>query len=74
MAVPDAKFLGLRARDYQRCGLSEDVKIKLNERDIERAKQIAEYPVVQGPQALAGGDQVAPARRLQDGSREPDHQ
>ncbi len=44
MAVPDAKFLGLRAKDYQRCGLSEDVKIKLNDRDIERAKQIAEYP------------------------------
>ncbi len=44
MAVPDAKFLGLRARDYQRCGLSDDVKIKLNGRDIERAKQIAEYP------------------------------
>jgi len=74
MAVPDAKFIGLRARDYQRCGLSEDVKIKLNDRDIERAKQIAEYPVVQGPQALAGGDQVAPARRLQDGSRVFDHE
>jgi DNA topoisomerase-6 subunit A len=44
MAVPDARFLGLRVKDYQRCGLSDDVKIKLNDRDIERAKQIAEYP------------------------------
>ncbi len=44
MAVPDAKFIGLRADDYQRCGLSDDVKIDLNDRDITRAKQIANYP------------------------------
>jgi len=44
MAVPDAKFLGLRASDYERCGLTDDVKIALNDRDIIRAKQIAAYP------------------------------
>jgi DNA topoisomerase-6 subunit A len=44
MAVPDAKFLGLRASDYERCGLTDDVKIALNDRDITRAKQIAAYP------------------------------
>ncbi len=44
MAVPDAKFIGLRAEDYERCGLTDDVKISLNERDITRAKQIAAYP------------------------------
>ena len=44
MAVPDAKFIGLRADDYQRCDLSDDVKIDLNDRDITRAKQIANYP------------------------------
>ncbi len=44
MAVPEAKFLGLRAEDYERCGLSDDVKIALNDRDITRAKQIAAYP------------------------------
>lgn len=44
MAVPDAKFIGLRAQDYDRCQLSDDVKISLNERDITRAKQIADYP------------------------------
>ncbi len=44
MAVPDAKFIGIRAGDYQRCELTDDVKIKLNERDIARANQIAEYP------------------------------
>ncbi len=44
MAVPDAKFLGIRAIDYERYGLSNDVEISLNDRDIARAKQIAEYP------------------------------
>ena len=44
MAVPDAKFMGLRATDYDRCKLTDDVKIALNERDIVRAKQIADYP------------------------------
>ena len=44
MAVPDAKFIGIRAMDYERCELSDDVKIELNERDITRAKQIMNYP------------------------------
>ncbi len=44
LAIPGAKFLGLRAIDYQRCGLSDDVQIALNEKDIARAKQIAAYP------------------------------
>ncbi|MCH2140255.1 MAG: DNA topoisomerase IV subunit A [Phycisphaerales bacterium] len=44
MAIPDAKFMGIRAEDYDRCELSSDVRIALNERDITRARQIAEYP------------------------------
>jgi DNA topoisomerase-6 subunit A len=44
MAIPDAKFIGIRAEDYDRCELSADVRIALNERDITRAKQIADYP------------------------------
>lgn len=44
LAIPDAKFIGLRAIDYERCELSDDVKIDLNERDITRAKQIRDYP------------------------------
>ena len=44
MAVPDAKFIELRAGDYERCGLTDDVKITLTDRDITRAKQIAAYP------------------------------
>jgi DNA topoisomerase-6 subunit A len=44
LAIPDAKYLGIRAIDYERCGLSDDVKIELNDRDIQRAKQIVAYP------------------------------
>jgi DNA topoisomerase-6 subunit A len=44
MAIPDAKFLGIRSRDYERCELSPSVKINLNDTDIKRAKQIANYP------------------------------
>lgn len=44
LAIPDAKFLGIRSKDYEACELSDDVKIDLSERDIARAKQIAEYP------------------------------
>ncbi len=44
MAIPEAKFMGLRSKDYKRCDLSPSVKINLNENDRKRAKQIAKYP------------------------------
>ncbi len=44
MAVPDARFLGIRAMDYDRYKLTDDVQIALTDRDRTRAKQIAEYP------------------------------
>ena len=44
MAIPGAKFLGLRSRDYERCGLTPSVQIALSDSDIKRAKQIAAYP------------------------------
>ena len=44
MAVPEAKFIGIRSDDYDRCDLSSDVRIALNDRDIARANQIADYP------------------------------
>jgi DNA topoisomerase-6 subunit A len=48
MAIPDAKFVGLRSIDFQRCELSPSVRITLNDTDIKRAKQIAEYPWFKG--------------------------
>ena len=44
MAIPAARFLGLRSIDLERCGLTNSVKINLNENDRKRAKQIASYP------------------------------
>ena len=44
MAIPEARFMGLRSLDFQRCGLSDSVKINLNDTDRKRARQIAGYP------------------------------
>ena len=44
MAIPAARFLGLRSSDYERCELKPSVQIKLNDQDIKRARQIAQYP------------------------------
>ena len=44
MAIPDVRYLGLRSVDLERCKLSDDVKITLNDNDLKRAKQIAAYP------------------------------
>jgi DNA topoisomerase-6 subunit A len=51
MAIPDAKYLGLRSIDYDRCELSKSVQIMLNDNDKKRAKQIAEYPWFAGKKA-----------------------
>ncbi|MEC9094856.1 MAG: DNA topoisomerase IV subunit A [Planctomycetota bacterium] len=44
MAIPKARFMGLRSKDYERCGLSDSVQIALSDTDRKRAKQIAAYP------------------------------
>ncbi|MCB9841155.1 MAG: DNA topoisomerase IV subunit A [Phycisphaeraceae bacterium] len=44
LAIPDAKFIGIRSHDYQKHALTDDAQIALNDRDIARAKQIAAYP------------------------------
>jgi DNA topoisomerase-6 subunit A len=44
MAVPEAKFIGVSSFDYERCGLNDDVKIGLDDKDVRRAKQILAYP------------------------------
>ncbi len=43
MAIPDAKYIGVSSFDYDRCGMSDDVKIELDANDVKRAKQIANY-------------------------------
>lgn len=44
MAIPQAKYLGLRSIDLERCSLDMGVSIDLKESDVKRAKQIAKYP------------------------------
>ena len=44
LAIPEAKFLGIRAKDYEACDLPEAVKIDLSDNDLKRAKEIAAYP------------------------------
>jgi DNA topoisomerase-6 subunit A len=44
LAIPEAKFLGIRCKDYKACDLSDAVKIDLEDSDIKRAKEIMAYP------------------------------
>jgi DNA topoisomerase VI subunit A len=44
LAIPDAKFLGIRAKDYEECKLSDDVQIVMDDKDKKRANEIAAYP------------------------------
>ncbi len=44
MAIPDAKFIGLSSADPERYGLPRNVGIKLNDKDIARAKELLNYP------------------------------
>src|SRR2546423_8223030 len=44
LAIPEAKFLGVRAKDYTECELTDDVQIELNDNDKKRAREIAAYP------------------------------
>jgi DNA topoisomerase-6 subunit A len=44
LAIPNAKFIGVRAKDYTECDLSDDVQIELNDNDRKRANEIMAYP------------------------------
>ena len=44
MAIPKAKFIGLSSADPEAYGLPRNVGIKLNEKDITRAKELLAYP------------------------------
>jgi DNA topoisomerase VI subunit A len=44
MAVPEAKFIGLSSQDPEDFGLPRTVGIKLNDKDVARAREILNYP------------------------------
>ena len=48
MAVPDARFIGVRSGDFEQFELSDDVKIAVDDKDVKRAKQILDYPWFDG--------------------------
>ena len=43
MAIPDAKFIGLSSADPEEYDLPRNVGIKLNDKDISRAKELMNY-------------------------------
>jgi DNA topoisomerase-6 subunit A len=43
MAIPKAKFIGLASADPDRYGLPRNVGIKLNDKDVGRAKELLKY-------------------------------
>ncbi len=44
LAVPNVRFLGMSSHDHAKFNLSSAVEIKLNDKDVERAKQMKAYP------------------------------
>jgi DNA topoisomerase-6 subunit A len=44
LAIPQAKFLGIRSKDYADCELPDSVKIDLTDNDRKRANEITSYP------------------------------
>jgi DNA topoisomerase-6 subunit A len=44
LAIPEARFLGIRSKDYEQCDLPDAVKIDLTDNDIKRANEIRAYP------------------------------
>src|SRR5919204_2295969 len=49
MAIPKAKFMGLSSADPERYELPRNVGIKLNEKDVTRAKELLNYRWFQKP-------------------------
>ena len=74
LAIPDAKFLGIRAKDYDECELTDDVQIELNDNDKKRANEIAAYPWFKDHKGWQKEIAKMLSQRLQDGSRIADHE
>ena len=54
MAIPDAKFVGLSSADPEHYDLPRNVGIKLNDKDIGRAKELLKYRWFQRPSGCSG--------------------
>ena len=69
MAIPDAKFLGLRSMDYERCELSPSVKINLNEQRHQAGQADRQLSLVRAQESLAKRNRADARQRLQARSR-----
>src|SRR5919108_1630630 len=56
MAIPKAKFLGLSSADPDRYGLPRNVGIKLNDKDVARARELLKYRWFQKKEWQGGGE------------------
>ena len=73
MAIPEAKYIGLRSKDFERCELSNSVKINLNEQDIEAGQADRRVPLVRRQESLAERNRDDARQRLQARSRIAHH-
>ena len=64
MAIPEAKYIGLRSLDYDRCSLSDDVKIDPRRRRPQTGAADRQLRVVQGQEGVAEGNRSADSQRL----------
>ena len=71
MAIPDAHFIGVSSFDYERCGMTDDVKIELDANDVKRGEADRELPLVRRQTPVAARDQEDAEQRLQDGRSKP---
>ena len=69
MAIPNARYIGLRSKDFELCELSPSVRIKLSEQDIRAGQADQEVPVVRQQEAVAERDRPDAQERLQTRSR-----
>jgi DNA topoisomerase-6 subunit A len=74
MAIPEARYLGLRSLDYGRCQLSPSVQIKIERAGHQTGAADRAVSVVLAQKALAEGDRADVEERLQARSRSPDQQ
>ncbi len=58
MAIPEAKYLGLRSLDYERCSLRDDVKITLDDGDRKRTSKL---PTTNGSRKRKNGKKRLPS-------------
>ena len=74
LAIPEAKFLGIRAKDLRRMRTArhgQDRPERQRQKTRQRNRRLS---LVQGPQKLAERDREDDGQRLQDGSRIANHQ